>query len=76
MIVLWLVIWTVLGIVVMNMAENKGRTNRVGWFIYGFFLGLIALVHAACMSPVAKCPLCMAGARKGATKCRECGGDL
>jgi ribosomal protein L32 len=38
------VFWTILGAIVGAIAQSKGR-GFIGWFIYGFFLFPIALIH-------------------------------
>ena len=39
---LW--IWLLLGIVVALIARSKGRSG-LGWFLYGFLIWPVALVH-------------------------------
>lgn len=47
-----------------TMAERKGRSFGL-WFIYGFFLTLIAVIHAALIDPNEDAP--------GMKKCSDCG---
>ena len=46
-----LIIAGLFAIIPMSIAKSKGRQNLFLWWLYGFFLFLIALIHALLMSP-------------------------
>lgn len=82
----WLILWIIFGIVAACIARSKGRSFGK-WFIYGFFLGVIALIHAIVIkednstnyrqsfSGVSqkRCPKCSEFIRADASVCRFCG---
>jgi hypothetical protein len=47
---IFLASWLTMGIGAGLIARAKGR-NFLPWFIYGFFLGLIALIHSLFVRP-------------------------
>lgn len=83
------VLWLVGGLVVALIASSKGR-NGCGWFIYGFLLWPIALVHILVSPPnrkvmesralesgeLKRCPHCAELIRADANVCRYCGRDV
>lgn len=84
-----LFLWLMLGIVVGIIAGSKGR-SFLGWFVYGFLLFPVALVHvlvtprnqahddrrALLSGEVVKCPACAELVRREAVVCKHCGRDL
>lgn len=53
-----LIFWVVMALIVAIVGASKGRSG-FGWFLYGFLIWPIALVHALCMAPT---PAVTAGA--------------
>jgi len=47
---IFLALWLTMGIGAGLIAKSKGY-GFGGWFIYGFFLGAIALIHALMTRP-------------------------
>lgn len=76
-----LIILAVLACIPAKIAQDKGR-NPVLWFVYGFFLFLIALIHSLFLKPNAKaegyklCKGCLSVVPEMASKCRYCGNDV
>ncbi|ELY3597475.1 zinc ribbon domain-containing protein [Cronobacter malonaticus] len=78
----------VLGIIPALIAQSKGR-SFLAWWLYGFLLFIIALVHSLVIKKDAKvveqemiddgmrkCPFCAEMVRKEAVKCKHCGSDI
>ena len=85
----FVVFWVIGGIIVAIIASNKGR-NGCAWFVYGFLLWPIALVHILVSRPNQeaveeralergerkKCPHCAELIKKDARVCRYCHRDV
>lgn len=78
----------VLGIIPALIAQSKGR-SFIGWWIYGFLLFIVALVHSLIIKKdpqaiekelidngMRKCPFCVEMVREEAIKCKHCGSDI
>lgn len=71
----------IVGFITAGVAKSKGR-NYLGWWIYGVFFSVIALVHAILVSPSdsdpnsRKCPFCAERIKAEATVCRYCSREL
>jgi hypothetical protein len=87
-IVFLLLIMGLLAFIPANIASSKGRDPGVWWF-YGFFLFIIAVIHAAMLSETRgvteqkavaagnlKCPSCREWIKREAKVCRHCGRDV
>lgn len=85
----FLILWLILGVVVGLIANSKGRSG-FGWFLYGFLIWPVALVHILVAKPetkivearqvaagdARKCPHCAEIIKAEAKVCRFCGREV
>lgn len=81
-IVLWFMAWILLPLIPAAIASRTGRSFPA-WYIYGFFLFIIALAHSLLLRPkvqtgtrqgiVKICPDCAEHVKAAAKICRFCG---
>lgn len=79
----FLVIAALLGLVPAFIAQSKGRSFGA-WWLYGFLLFIIAVIHALCISKsddateelLIKCPFCAEHIKQEAIKCKYCGSHI
>ena len=74
-----------LGLVPAFIAQSKGR-SFAGWWLYGFLLFIIAIVHVLVIPPlnsqytnpskIRDCPFCAEPVLRQAVKCKHCGSAL
>jgi len=82
------IFWVVMAIVCAVIASSKGRSG-FGFFVYGFLLWPIALIHALVMPSATrletgpradpdsvKCPHCAEQIKAEAKVCKHCGRDV
>lgn len=83
-----IILWVIMALIVAIIAGSKGRSG-FAWFLYGFLIWPIALVHAlvASSTPKAgekraaaegrkKCPFCAEMIKAEAKVCPHCQRDL
>jgi hypothetical protein len=87
-IVSWLALLAIISCIPAVIAQNKGRSFG-GWWLYGFLVFPIALIHSlvtskniegleqrALDSGNRKCPSCAEMVKVEAKVCKHCGNDL
>lgn len=89
LLMLSVMLWLACGILGSFMAQAKGRSRQLGFFL-GFVLGPFGLIRAAMLSPdergsarrgllsgeLRRCPECAEPIRSEARKCRFCGSQV
>lgn len=60
-----------LAIIPAKIAEKKGRDFWI-WYVYGYLLFIIALIHSIAMKSKYICPHCRSDIDKEATICPHC----
>ena len=84
----WLLFWIVMAFIVAIVGASKGRNGAL-WFLYGFLIWPVALIHGLCLSKTREaeledaadagrrpCPKCAELILREATICRFCGSDV
>lgn len=75
-----LIVLAMLAVIPAFVAESRGR-SFVAWYFYGFFLWIVAVIHAACLRPNAvalrnqgleQCPFCREWMAGDALVCPHC----
>ncbi|AIJ06985.1 MULTISPECIES: zinc ribbon domain-containing protein [Edwardsiella] len=82
------IVAALLGLIPAFIAQSKGRSFGA-WWLYGFFLFIVAIIHALLISKndkaiedkqlengMRKCPFCAELVKKEAIKCKHCGSDI
>ncbi len=86
---LGVMVWAACGILGSFMAQTKGRSRGMGFFL-GFVFGPFGLIRAATLArdehgaerrgllsgELRKCPECAEPIRREARKCRYCGSEV
>ena len=54
------------------IAREKGRSFGL-WWLYGFLLFIVALIHSILMKPIKQCAYCGKNIHKEYTLCPYCG---
>lgn len=81
-----ILVWLVMATVCAVIASAKGYSGP-GWFLYGFLIWPVALVHVLVKQPTPEklrertgdtrqCPFCAEMIKPQAVVCRHCGRDL
>lgn len=80
-----LILWLAMATLVAAIASSKGR-SWLGFFVYGFLVWPLALIHALVMAPTEadgilsgdarKCPYCAETIKREAIICKHCRHDV
>jgi hypothetical protein len=70
-----LVVAALLGLIPAAIAQPKGRSFGL-WWLYGFLLFIVALIHSLMLDEAKPCPQCAEIIKHKAKVCRFCGSPV